>query len=146
MGILPRVLSAFILVLLVALGAQTMRLGAAQRQHAALGASIAKAKTDSVLRGALTGQEALSTYVRDSKKDAPVVERVVTRLRNVCLRQPAADLPVPEGAGGADGPGRGAGDLQDREFAEAAGRDLAACKDELNKLKGLRRFVRDNGG
>lgn len=107
-----------------------------------------QAAAASQLRAAETGQEAVQAHVERIEQDRPVVERVVTRLRNVCLRQPAADrdLPMPAGAAPADDAARAAGDDADRAFTDAAGRDLARCSAELSRLSGLQNWVHANGG
>lgn len=104
------------------------------------------AEAKSAERGATTGQEAVQNYVEQNRQDAPVVERVVERVRNVCLRQADRDLPVPESAAAPDGSAAAAGDDGDRAFAEAIGRDLEACNRELNKLGRLQTWVKANGG
>lgn len=113
--------------------------------------TVAAAKSEA--HGATTGQEAVETYVERNEADAPVVERVVDRVRNVCLhdRAPARDLPVPEGAGLADGAAARARDAEaraaeDRAYAIAIGDDLETCAKQLNKLRGLQGWIRANGG
>lgn len=105
------------------------------------------AGANSQTRGATTGQEAVENYVDRNAADRPVVERVVERVRNVCMRsEDPVRVPVPESAGDADGAKGGTQDDEDRAFAEAISDDLRTCQEELNKLDGLRAWLRANGG
>lgn len=106
-----------------------------------------QAAAASRLRGAETGQEAVQAHVERIEQDRPAVERVVTRLRNICVRQPpAGDLPVPAGPASTDDARDAARNARDRAFADAAGRDLARCSTELSRLAALQDWVRANGG
>jgi len=102
------------------------------------------AALESEKRGAETGQEAVTTYVDQQAQDAPVIERVVTRVHNVCVRKPDRDLSLPAPAGVSGLPGREAQDQADREFAQAIADDLAACSGELNRLDAIRDFHNAN--
>ncbi|HEX6215285.1 MAG TPA: hypothetical protein VFZ38_10725 [Vicinamibacterales bacterium] len=104
--------------------------------------SVEQAGLKSQLQGAQSGVEAVTTYVEQNEADRPVVERVVERVRHVCLR-PEGRVPVPASPGTADeAPGR----TSDDEFAKAIGQDLATCKAELNRLGALQVWVKANGG
>jgi hypothetical protein len=119
------------------------------RNHeiASIKAAQKLAGANSQAKGATTGQEAVTVYVERNEADRPVVERVVERVRNVCLRsQDPVRVPVPESTPRADETAAGAGDGEDRAFVEAIGRDLETCKAELNKLSTLQEWLRANGG
>lgn len=147
--------AALLLALIAWGGVQTVRVAHEQRAHEKTKSalqqikdSIKTAAAESQARGAVTGQQAVEGYEDAKQQAAPVVERVVTRVRNVCLREPAADdhLPLPNRASEAHDAATGAGDAGDRAFARAIGRDLTTCAAELERLKALQRWVRDNGG
>jgi hypothetical protein len=105
------------------------------------------ASATSQAKGASTGQEAVTVYVERNEADRPVVERVVERVRNVCLRsEDPVRVPVPEGAGAADEAASRTQDDEDRAFAEAIADDLQACNTELNKLSSLQDWIRANSG
>ncbi len=105
------------------------------------------AESKSAERGAVTGAEATVVYVERNEADRPVVDRVVERVRNVCVRpKDPVRVPVSQGAPAVDGPQGGAQDDEDRAFANDVADDLRTCQTELNKLEGLRTWVRANGG
>ena len=105
------------------------------------------AESKSAERGATTGAEATVDYVQRNEADRPVVERVVERVRNVCLRPPdPVRVPVPEGTAVADAAPSGTQDREDDAFAQAIADDLQACNAELNKLTALQDWVAKNGG
>lgn len=110
-------------------------------------AAAALAESKSAERGATSGQEAVSTYVERNEADRPVVERVVERVRNVCLRSPdPVRVSVPQGAAAPDGAKSRTQDDEDRAFAEDVADDLRTCQAELNKLDSLRAWIVANGG
>lgn len=105
------------------------------------------AESKSAERGAVTGAEATVVYVERNEADSPVVERVVERVRNVCVRpKDPVRVPVPQGSPDPDGTEGGTQDDQGRAFADDVADDLRTCQTELNKLEGLRTWVRANGG
>lgn len=105
------------------------------------------AESKSAEHGATTGAEATVTYVQRNEADRPVVERVVERVRNVCVRpKDPVRVPVSQGPGDPDGAKGGTQDREDDAFREAIADDLRTCQAELNKLDGLRTWVRANGG
>ena len=120
--------------------------GSIQRLQAA--AQLAEAT--SAERGAQTGQEAVQSYVQRNEQEAPLMERVVDRVRVVCMRDPASApndrLSVPEGSPDPDGRAQAPRNNGDREFAAAIGRDLQACRTEMTKLSELQTWLRANGG
>lgn len=92
------------------------------------------------LLAAEAGRNAVEDYRHEVSEQAPVVERVVERVRNICVRDEARDpgsrgLPLPAAAAGTAGPGLRNGDAEDRAFSAAVGRDLAACADELVRFR-----------
>lgn len=145
-------LTPLLLAVVAVLGAsaawQTYRLERAQTALSELQQSITTAQQQSELRAATSGQEAVSTYVQAQERDAPIVERVVTRTRNVCLQQPAArDLSVPAATGGAGPAGRQAQDDADRAaWVSAVAEDLRTCASELARLDAIRAFHNANVG
>jgi hypothetical protein len=144
---------ALALGLAAAVWIQTERLEAAQQDIAAAQQQLRMLALESQAQSALSGPEAVTAYVDQSNQDRPVVERVVTRVRHVCLREPAGHLPMPAGAGDFHAADPGAGDAADRAradadqaFAEAVGRDLAKCNDALNLYGGFQQWKREHGG
>lgn len=134
-----------IIALAAATAVQTYRLDGAQDALAALQASIDKAASQSEARAAQTGLEAVTRYVQKQEADAPTVERVVTRVRDVCLRKPAdRDLSMSGTPGASGQASREAQD--DATFAQAIADDLAACSGELNRLDAIRQFHNANVG
>lgn len=147
MNLITSALFALAGAAIAAAAAQTYRLDRTQDALADLQRSIATAVQASELRGATTAVEAVSHYVETQQQDAPVVERVVTRTVNVCLRQQAADrLSVPGTAGGAGSAGGKAQDDADREWVQAIAADLKTCAAELNRLDAIRNFHNANTG
>lgn len=151
------VMAAVLLALSAWGGVQTVRLAREQGSHEQtrsalrqLRDSIKTAAAESQARGAMTGQQAVEDLDHANVQNAPIVERVVTRVRNVCLREPAAGaddhLPLPDRTGQANDTAAGAGDAGDRAFAEAVARDIAVCANERERLIALQRWVSDNGG
>lgn len=105
------------------------------------------AESKSAERGATTGAEATVVYVERNEKDRPVVERVVERVRNVCVRSPdPVRVPVSQGSAGPDDTAIRTQDREDDAFREAIADDLQACNSELNKLRELQAWVISNGG
>ncbi len=98
------------------------------------------ANAAATLQAATTGTEAVTTYADHIQQDAPVVERVVTRIVRQCAER------VPSGTGDIHAAGVRDGNAEDRAFAEAAGRDLQACASELERFRGLQEWKRRNGG
>lgn len=149
---IARLLQPFLIALAAVLGisaaVQTLRLSRAQHALADLQQSITAAAQQSQLRAATTGQEAVSSYAQSQQQDAPLVERVVTRVRNVCLRQPSpGGLPVPAAA---SEPGQARRDAQDdadrAAYLSAVADDLRTCQSELNRLDAIRQFHNANVG
>lgn len=138
-------LGAVIAILLICLAAQSVRLDAANGRYADLQKSIVNASRESEARGAKTGLEAVEGYVQQQQKDAPVIERVVTRTRNVCLR-PSSNLPVPARTEDTHDAAAGAGNDEDRAFREAIANDLATCQNELTRFSALQQWVISNQG
>lgn len=110
-------------------------------------AAAVLAESKSAERGATTGAEATVAYVERNEKDRPVVERVVERVRNVCVRSPdPVRVPVSQGPRPPDEAAGRAEDREDDAFREAIADDLQACNSELNKLTALQDWVRANSG
>ncbi len=108
-------------------------------------ASLAESK--SAERGAVTGAEATVVYVERNEADRPIVDRVVERVRNVCVRpKDPVRVPVPQSSPDPDGAKGRTQDDEERAFADDVADDLRTCQTELNKLEGLRTWVRANGG
>lgn len=130
------------------LGMQTMRLDRAQLDLERLQASISAASSKSETRAAQTGLEAVTSYVQKQQADAPVVERVVDRVRNVCLRKPASgDLPIAGAPGVFGQAGREAQDDRARtQYLQDVADDLVTCKAELDRLDAIRDFHNANVG
>lgn len=143
-----RALIAAVGVLAAALAWQSLRLHGTQDALATLQQSLTTAQQQSQLRAATTATEAVSTYVQHQDRDAPVVERVVTRTRNICLREQAADhLPVPAAAGDIGQARRQAQDDADRAaWISAVADDLKTCAAELNRLDAIRNYHNANVG
>lgn len=99
------------------------------------------------MKAATDGTRALENYVERTEQDRPVVERVVTHVRNLCVRQPAAGhLPMPEGAGLPQEASGEAADSGDRAFADAIADDLPTCAEELVRLDEAARYLRKQDG
>lgn len=136
-----------IITLVSAAATQTVRLERKNTELTQCQAAITAAQSSGKVRAAGTGLEAVTNYVTKQTEDGPVIERVVTRVHNVCVRQPAdRDLSVPAAASVSGLPGREAQDQADREFAQAIADDLAACSGELNRLDAIREFHNANVG
>ena len=148
MNLITSALFALAGAAIAAAAAQTYRLARTQDALADLQQSIATAAQTSELRGATTAVEAVSQSVETQQKDAPVVERVVTRTVNVCLRQQAADrLPVPGAAGGArQADAETKDDANRAAWLGAVADDLATCAAALNRCDSIRNFHNANVG
>jgi len=97
------------------------------------------------VKAANTGTTAVEAVHEEIKRDAPVVERVVTRVRNVCLHDDKGRVSVPASA---EEPARApepAQDAGDRAFVDAIESDIKQCADDLARLKGLQQWCIDNG-
>lgn len=127
---------------------QTVRLSSARADLTALRESITTAQAKSETRAATTGLEAVTNYVQVQEQDAPVVERAVDRIRNVCLQQPTKDrLPVSAASGVPGQAGREAEDGRARaQYVDELAADLKTCAAELNRLDAIRTFHNHNVG
>lgn len=143
-----RALLIIVAVLVAAVVVQSVRLHFAKAQLASLEREYAAAQVENVIKGATSATDALENYVERHEQDAPVVERVVERVRNVCLHSESR-VPLPAGAGTLSGAGARTRDDEDRardeRFVEAIEHDLAYCNDKLNVLRGLQQFCIANG-
>lgn len=107
---------------------------------------VAGANFDAFLASA--GTKTVTNYVERLEEDRPIVERVITRIRNVCLRGGASGVrrSVPEGAGTVQAPGSETRNGGDDAFAAALQRDLKVCAAELNRLDESARYLRIRDG
>lgn len=89
----------------------------------------------------------VTDYVDQVREDAPVVERVVERVRNVCLRPADPDrVPVPAPARAADAAALAAQnarnrEAEDAEYIAAIQSDLASCANDLARFSALQAFA-----
>lgn len=126
---------------------QTHRLHSTQAALQTLKQSITTAEQQSQLRAATTATEAVSTYVQANEADAPIVERVVTRTRNVCVREPARDLPVPAVPAGNRQAAAAAQDrADDAAWLSAVADDIETCAGALNMCRAQYDFHKANEG
>src|SRR5690606_26100377 len=101
-----------------------------------------QASADQQITSANAGTTTVTEYADRVQSDRAPVERVITRVRNICLREPADHLPVPESAGAVQAPGGQAGDAGDDAFVAALQRDVQTCAAELARLDGSARYLR----
>lgn len=100
----------------------------------------AEAQAEQVRRAWQPAINSVERYYVTRNEDAPVVERVVERVRNVCVRQ-AGGVSLPTAPSGAGQASRQAQDDRAREsyLADVAD-DLATCQSELTRLDAIREF------
>lgn len=113
---------------------------ATKRQLLTCRATIAEAAADEAQRAIQPAIDSVERYYVTRNEDVPVVERVVERVRNVCV-QSADRLSMPTAPGNAGQAGRKTQDDRAREnyLADVAD-DLATCQSELTRLDAIREF------
>ena len=148
-------LLAVLLALAVATGVQTLRLHTAQNDareaqlaHQELLVNYRAAQADATRRAAEAGAFVRQRYDQQLEADRPVVERVVHRVRNVCLRDESTaahrDSAVPAAPGVADEAAGESANNRDRAFALAIAADLETCHRDLQRMSALQSWVRLN--
>jgi hypothetical protein len=93
--------------------------------------------------------KAVTNYVQKRDADVAPVVRAITRIRNVCVRDPDGDPvrePMPKGAGAFQAPGSDARDGRDDAFVAALERDIKVCSAELARLDASARYLRLQDG
>lgn len=97
---------------------------------------------------AQAGANTVTNYVERLEADRPTVERVVTRIRDVCMHNGASRIreSLPEGAGTLQAPSSDARNDQDTEFVAALQRDIEVCAAELRRLDEAARYLRVQDG
>lgn len=138
-------IGAIILILAAAVWVQTVRLGHAKNQLEACNQRIERAVTESKERAANTGIKAVESFQEKQHEDRKPVERVVTRINNVCLRK-QGDLLLPSATGELEKADAETEDSGDDAFIRAAGDDIESCSTALNQCDAVLDFVCKNGG
>lgn len=137
-----RLVSALLLALLA--GFQTVRLDRCESAGERRDAEMRAASAQVAARAAITGQEAVTAYVKQTAEDRPVVQRVRTRILRECSGVSASTGPgAVHGAGAAaQDVGKGASE----SIAEDLADDVSVCAVYLERYRKFQDWKRNNGG
>ncbi|HET8883014.1 MAG TPA: hypothetical protein VFM56_12635 [Solimonas sp.] len=134
----------FALLLAALAGLQTIRLDRCENASERRDAEMRAASAQVAAHAAITGQEAVTAYVKQTAEDRPVVQRVRTRILRECSGVPVAAGPGPVHGTGASVEDAGKGAAE--PIAEDLADDVSVCAVYLERYRKFQDWKRNNGG
>lgn len=102
--------------------------------------AVAEAAAEEVRRAWQPAIESVERYYVTRNEDLPVVERVVERVRNVCVRDTGGvSVPAPSAQFGPTG-GETEDDRERARYLADLAEDIAVCQSELTRLDAIRDY------